>query len=220
MSDQLAVEALIARFEQSPELVNEAPAWKVSLNFSEWQQKLGLSHALAAPIARLRTYSNGERVSVASDRKIHIEAEIALRLGADVCRASDPLIVDSLQPCLELVDYTFPFGDLSTLFSHSFFHAGVVLGLEHPLAHLPSFGPALPCVRNGGTTHERVPGTVPNNILVALGSLSERVLEAGGSLHRGQLVLCGSYAQPIAFGEGECVEADFGDRLGKLSVKR
>jgi 2-oxo-hept-3-ene-1,7-dioate hydratase len=220
MSDQLAVEALMARFEKTQELVDEAPAWKVSLNFREWQQKLGLTHALAAPIPRLETYVSGLRISVASDRKIHIEAELALRLGADVRRISDPFVIDSLQPCLELVDYTFPFGDLSTLFSHSFFHAGVVLGLERPLAQLPSFASGLPCVRNGATRHERVPGTVPDNIVQALGALSQRVLEAGASLRRGQLVLCGSYAQPIALGEGERVEADFGEELGRLSIER
>jgi 2-keto-4-pentenoate hydratase len=220
MSDQLAIEALAARLERNPELRSEAAGWKVSLNFRVWQEKLGLTHALAAPIPRLQAYKNGQQISVGPDRRIHIEAELALKLGADIRTSSDPLVIESVQPVLELVDYTYPVGDLPTMFSHSFFHAGVVLGAERPLEKLPPFPARLPHVRMGDTTHARVPGTVPDDILKALGQLSQRVFEAGGTLRRGQLILCGSYAEPMALSVGERIEANFGDEIGTLSVAR
>jgi 2-oxo-hept-3-ene-1,7-dioate hydratase len=220
MSDQLAIEALAARLERNPELRNDAAGWKVSLNFRVWQEKLGLTHALAAPIPRLQTYENGQQVSVGPGRRIHIEAELAIKLGADIRTSSDALIVESVRPVLELVDYTYPVGDLPTMFSHSFFHAGVVLGTERSLEDLPAFPAGLPQVRKGDTTHARVPGTVPDDILKALGQLSRRVLEAGATLRRGRLILCGSYTEPMALGVGERIEANFGDGIGTLSVAR
>jgi 2-keto-4-pentenoate hydratase len=220
MSDQVAIEALGARLARNPELKDGAAGWKVSLNFRVWQEKLGLTHALAAPIPRLQTYEHGQQISVGPGRRIHIEAELALTLGADIRASSDPFVIESVRPVLELVDYTYPVGDLPTMFSHSFFHAGVVLGSERSLEKLPVFPAGFPQVRKGDTAHARVPGTVPDDILKALGQLSRRVLEAGASLRRGQLILCGSYAEPMALGVGERIEANFGDGIGTLAVAR
>jgi 2-keto-4-pentenoate hydratase len=220
MSDQGAIEALAARLARNPELKDGAAGWKVSLNFTAWQEKLGLTHALAAPIPRWQIYENSQQISVDHDRRINIEAELALTLGADIKTSSDPLIVESVRPVLELVDYTYPIGDLPTMFAHSFFHAGVVLGSERPLTKRPDFPVGFPQVCKGDTTHARVSGTVPDDILKALGQLSQRVLEAGASLRRGQLILCGSYAEPMALGPGENIEANFGEEFGTLAIAR
>jgi 2-keto-4-pentenoate hydratase len=212
MSDLLAAEALRAQLSR---LLMPA-GWKVAFNVAAVQQKLGITHALAAPLPSLHNYPSGARVEVGDERKLHVEAELALQLAADVRNAHDPLAVDGVAPCLELVDYSHPRGDIATMSAHSFFHHGIVLGHLRPLAQLPALPPGLP--RAG--THARLPGLVPDDVLDALAGLSARVLEAGGMLRRGQLVLCGSYIDPIALAPGQRIEVDYGPELGTLSIAR
>lgn len=213
MSDRAAVDALTALLERDPALARDAAGWKVALNFPAVQRKLGLSHALAAPLASLQTYPSGSSMEPASSQRIHVEAELALRLAADARRESDPLVVESAAPCLELVDYALPRSDLAAMFAHSFFHAGIVLGAARPLAQLTL---AAPYPRTGD--RERLPGCVPDDVLDALAGLRTCVLAAGGVLRKGQLVLCGSYIEPVELGTP--VDVDFGPQLGTLSIAR
>ena len=73
MSDQTAVEALRALLARNPE---RPDGWKVALNFPAVQRKLGLSHALAAPLLRLQTHTS---VPQPSSGRVHVEAELALK---------------------------------------------------------------------------------------------------------------------------------------------
>jgi 2-oxo-hept-3-ene-1,7-dioate hydratase len=129
--------------------------------------------------------------------------------------------VESYAPCLELVDYALPKRDLATMFAHSFFHAGLILGAPVPAQSFAPLPPALPSV-HGGAGQTRTPSgaTVPSDVVVALHGLVERVLEAGGALRRGQVVLCGSYIEPMPLLPGSTVRADFGPLLSPLSVSR
>lgn len=212
MSEQIAVEALRALIIEWP----EPAGWKVAFNVKAVQEKLGVTRALAAPLPTLRTYAPGATMDVAVERRIHVEAELVLRMGADVRRAGDPLVADGVAPCLELVDYALPRTDLATMFTHSFFHAGVVLGAWRPLAQLPELQPGYP--RTG--SHHRQPDQVPDDILDALAGAAERIFDAGGTLRRGQLILCGSFIEPAPLVPGQAITVDYGPALGTLSIAR
>jgi 2-keto-4-pentenoate hydratase len=213
MPDRIAVDALTTLLTGAPAVADGAAGWKVALNFPAVQRKLGLTHALAAPLPSLQTYSSGERLGPTASPRLHVEAELALRLGADVRTLSAPLVVAWAAPCLELVDYALPRDGLTAMFAHSFFHAGVVLGAPRALAEvtLPQ-----PYPRVG--ERERLPGCVPDDVLDALQDLRALVIAAGGTLRKGQLVLCGSYIEPAPLMER--VDVDFGPALGTLSIAR
>ncbi|MET0284512.1 MAG: hypothetical protein ABW352_08590 [Polyangiales bacterium] len=209
MPDRIAVDALTTLLAAEPALADHAAGWKVALNFPGVQRKLGLTHALAAPLRSLQTYSPGDSLSPA----VHVEAEVALRLAADVRSASEPLVVEWAAPCLELVDYALSRDGLGAMFAHSFFHAGIVLGTPCPLAKL-----SLPTPYPRAGERERLPGSVPDDLLDALDGLRALVIAAGGALRKGQLVLCGSYIEPVPLAQR--VDVDFGPALGTLSISR
>ncbi len=212
MSDQTAIDTLHALLERNPALATDAAGWKVALNFRAVQQKLGLTHSLAAPLARLQTYASGARLEHASDQLV-VEAELALKLAADARGASDPLVVEWAAPCLEVLDYALPRNDLATMFGHTFFHVGIMLGAPRPLEQVELLAPY---PRSGSA--QRLVGTVPDDVLDALDSLRARVIEAGGMLRKGQLVLCGSYIEPQPL--VTALEVDYGPRLGALAISR
>src|SRR5690349_2504367 len=131
MSDRAADEVLRALLTREGTAVPRA-GWKVALNVPSVQRRLGLSRALAAPLSALQVHANGAALQVPADALLHVEAELALRLNADVTElkttAELRALIESYAPCLELVDYKHPRGDLQAMFAHSFFHAGLVLG--------------------------------------------------------------------------------------------
>jgi len=220
MSDRAALQAL-QRLLSLSDTTQPSFGWKVALNVRAVQQRLGLTHSLAAPLSGTR-YAHGSRARFAQDSQIHVEAELGLTLACDI-REPLPLeelraAVASYRPCLELVDYALPRGDLAAMFGHAFFHAGVVLGEPLAPAALASFRPPLPRLTSTqGGMCERVVGTVPDDVVLALQGVVERVLEAGGWLTSGQLVLCGSYVDPLPLPPGATVSADYGSASLVLS---
>jgi 2-keto-4-pentenoate hydratase len=204
-----------------------APAfgWKVALNASSTQRRLGISHSLAAPLDGGYVLASGADCNADAASQLHMEAELALTLAADV---TTPLplselrgVIASYTPCLELVDYALPRRDLAGMLAHSFFHAGVVLGEDVAAADYAPLSATHPRVTSGGRlVRERSPGAVPDDIVVTLQALSEWVIAAGGALRRGQRVLCGSYVDPVPFPRGASLLVDYGAGFAPLSICR
>lgn len=220
MSD-LAAAALREHCRASPA---RPYAWKVAINFPAGQQRLGLYHALAAPLAADRRQASDALVSLPPSSKLFVEAELGVLLSADITSVL-PLEelrqrVQSYLPCLELVDYSLPSDDLPAMFAHSFFHAGVVVGEPVPAERFAALPVPFPhAVNSEQEAHARVAGVVPDDVLLAVQALSMRVLEADQVLHGGQLVLCGSYIEPVRLRAGASVSVDYGP-LGTVRVRR
>jgi 2-keto-4-pentenoate hydratase len=226
MTDRAARAALQQRIHRLRGGTTARPAaWKVALNFAAFQQRLGLTHALAAPIVQLSVHDSGHTLAAGPGRLLHVEAELAIRLATDLDTSStvEALLssIESYAPCLELVDYALPRDGLDAMFAHSFFHAGVVLGAaisRDDFAPLPT---ELPIARDAwGAQHGPVTGTVPADLTVALRGVLARALEADTQLFRGQLVLCGSYIDPIPLPPGARVTVDYGPQLATLEIAR
>jgi 2-keto-4-pentenoate hydratase len=225
VSDRSAIVVLRQQLE-SPSTPSAPPAaWKVAVNFAAFQRRLGLTHSLAAPIDSLSIHASGAELPSAAARLLHVEAEIALRLGIDLDASSTEdtvrASIESYAPCLELVDYALPRSGLPALFAHSFFHAGVVLGPSVARDAFVTLPRDLPSASDGrGTLHPRVADTVPDDLAHALQSVLERALEAGTQLYRGQLLLCGSYIEPLPLAPGARVKVDYGPTHGHLTIAR
>jgi 2-keto-4-pentenoate hydratase len=198
--------------------------WKVALNKAAVQRRLGLTHALAAPLEGPRVLRSGERLC-AEGAQLHVEAELGLTLAAEV-REPLPLselrsLVQTYTPCLEIVDYALPASGLSTMLGHAFFHAGVVLGEPVSAAEFRGLSAPHPEVTSGGrAVRARAPGQVPEDVVVALQAFAEWVIAAGGYLGPGELVLCGSYIEPVPLPRGASLQVHFGAPFADVCVER
>lgn len=224
MSDQTADALLRELLARRGAEVTRA-GWKVAINVPSVQRRLGLSRALAAPLFQLDVQPNGVALTLPAESKLHVEAELALRLKGDIRepKSSDTLrtLVDSYAPCLELVDYQKPRGDLAAMFAHSFFHAGVVLGDWQSADVFDALRPDYPNATHvSGRRYARQPEVVPIDVIEALSVLVDRVLGAGATLRSGELVICGSYIEPVPLEPGESVRVDYGLAHAPLSVSR
>jgi 2-keto-4-pentenoate hydratase len=202
----------------------EPYGWKVAINSTSAQQRLGLSRPLAAPIEGARIEMSGAACAFDASSQIYLEAELGLLLGRDITQmvALDELrsCVTAYVPCLELVDYALPKRDLTSMLAHSFFHAGLVLGVQRAAQDFVPLAPPFPrALVAGNIVRNRVEGAVPDDVVVALQQLAELVLAAGGTLRSGQLVICGSYIDPVPFPRGAALRFDYGAAYAALDVR-
>ncbi|MFT3924496.1 MAG: fumarylacetoacetate hydrolase family protein [Myxococcales bacterium] len=219
---RVALAKLIADLENRGEII---VGWKVAINFPEVQRKLGLKHSLVAPLTRAAMQGSSEALQFAADRRPHVEAELAVLLGKDVgaeLSASELRgYVAGYAACLEVVDYALPRGDLAGMLQHSFFHVGFVMGQVHPADEfrgLPRECPSL--VSSDGARSAKRDDTVPQDPLEAVSLVVRQVVAAGGQLARGQVILCGSFVEPLPLAPGASLRAQFGEALGALEVTR
>lgn len=221
MTDAAADDALRALLQRRADM--PVLGWKIAVNFPTFQARLGISSALVAPLFELRSFASEVALAATPEAQLHVEAEVCLTLGTDVHEAvsSDALraAIASARPCLELVDYARPRDGIASLFEHAFFHAGIVLGDPVDVAQVASLPDELPRLTSAsGATHARLPFTVPRDLTEVIALAARRAERAGGMLRRGQLLLCGSYVEPLALAPGTRVQADYG--FAQLAVGR
>lgn len=223
MSDRIAAENLRALMESWS---GEPPyAWKVAINHPDGQRRLGLQQFVAAPLRQQIGIASGGLLDTAADRRVFVEAEVAVRVARDLDRppsdAERASCIEAVAPCLELVDYSLPGETLRELLEHSFFHAGIVLGPFLAAAQFPALRAPFPrACSEQGKSRARVEGVVDEDLGQVVAAVAALACEAGAPLRRGQLVLCGSYIQPLGLRTGTSVEVDYGPELPKLSVHR
>ena len=195
--------------------------WKVGLNVREMQERLGLGASAVAWLDGRRVLRSGEAFAAPTGSAIHAEAETALRLGSDVpagatAEAARAAIAERM-PALELVDYARPRGDLEAILAHSIFHAATVLGAPTDVVE-PAVGSTLPRVEVGGAVRAVAnPAWAPPELGALLVHVAARLATVGEALRAGDLVICGSYVQPLAVAPGDEIAADFG-AFGRVSI--
>lgn len=195
-----------ARAEGMPRL-----GWKIGLNVPEVQARLGVAHGGVGWLDGRRRHASGDTVTIPPGARLHLEPEVALRLGADVpagagadeARAG----IAAVAPALELVDYARPVGGpdpLAAVTGHAMFHAGCVLGAEAPPLPPDGLGTRWPelCVGARRSAPPR-PGLVAEwGELVAFAAAFLGAF--GEALRAGDWLLSGSYTEaalPLAAGD-------------------
>jgi 2-keto-4-pentenoate hydratase len=197
--------------------------WKVGLNFPEAQARLGLSAPTVGWLHGGRVLTSGAVHSPADAARRFVEAEFCLRLGRSVvpgvstAEARDAIA--GVAPALEIVDYGRSWASLEAIVSHSMFHDATVRGSEVTPAHLPQLGAALPRVLvDGQVVAVAREGLVPRELAAVIVIVANFLARYGESLEAGDLVLSGSYTNPVPAPAGARIVAEFGS-WGEVSVR-
>lgn len=211
----------LARVRSEQDRGLQRVGWKVALNAPPVQKQLGLDGWVVAALPA-ECVLDEPVFEAAPERKIHIEVEIAIRLGTSLpSRVTPEEAAESIEgyaPAIELVDYALPTNEgLTGISAHSFFHAGSWVGVAHGGFH--PIGPEYPIVYKDG---EPVAGAVPelavnDPALIALGTaaLLERYDER---LDGGDWIFCGSLINPVEATAGDEFAVDFGP-MGAIDLR-
>lgn len=196
--------------------------WKVAFNDPVARARLGVDEPFAGWLDPANAVASGAAVSYPAGAQLRVEAEIALRLMHDVPAGGSPAdvagAIEAVAPAIELIDMNRPSSSLAAMVEHSFFHFGTVLGNELPIERLASPAEALKDLRIDGESHgPALPGRVPADLASLLAGLATLLAHHGEALRARDIVICGSYNDPVPVAPGARVEADFGP-LGTVEV--
>ena len=198
--------------------------WKVGINVPEVQSSLGLRHPGIGWIDGRRVLASGAVLEAPPGARLHLEPELAIRLGRGVAAGDSPAAaraaILAIHPALEVVDYAKPADGLDAIVSHSMFHAGAVLGAPGAIAETIDLGGRWPELEVAG-----VSGGFPRRDLVPadLGELIAFVASYLAAfderLEAGDIVLSGSFLdRAMRIRAGEEATARFGT-LGEVRVR-
>lgn len=219
MTDERAIDAAYAvQFAHMREAIAGAGrrlGWKIAFNDPAAQARLGLNGPLAGWLDPAHAVASGNAVPYPSGAKIRVEAEIALRLASDVPASASPekaaAAIAAVAPAIELVDMSRPSSGVPAMAEHSFFHFATVLGAEEPIERLESPSDALKELRINGESHgPALPGRVPADLGPLLVRLAALLGHHGEALRARDIVICGSFNDPVPVAAGAAIEADFG----------
>jgi 2-oxo-hept-3-ene-1,7-dioate hydratase len=179
--------------------------WKIGLNFPEAQSALGIAHAAVGWLDGRQLHETGARLPVRSGARFHVEAEICLRMSG-----AAPTVA-SIAPALEIVDYAQSWDGIDDILSHSMFHEATVVGSP--------FNP--PCPRDLGSRWPRLvvndqvvrqprSDLVPADVLELVAFASDFLSHFGETLLAGDLLLSGSFTDPVSVAAGDVIVAEFG----------
>lgn len=196
--------------------------WKIGCTSAVMQEYLGVDHPCMGTLFSGQIHHGAARLTASDYRRLGLECEIAVRLGADLAEGADPAAAVAAMMCsVEIVEERFTeFSACAkeTLIADDFFSIGCVLGVEVPLADLPALGGL-----RGRFTVDGEPGpegtgaAILGDPMVALGWLAARRAAEGG-LKAGELVTLGSVVKTIYPEAGQRIEARFGG-LGAVTIE-
>ena len=197
--------------------------WKVGLNFPEVRAAVGLSEIVVAWIDGGRVLRSGVAFPVPPDAKLHVEAETCLRVAHKIPAGATPEAawqgIDVMAPALEIVDYARSSSNVAAMVTHCLFHEATVLGAQTGASAHAELGTRLPEVTlNGTVTGAPRSDTVPTDLGEVVATVARLLGAVGQELEPGDLILCGSYTNPLPVAAGDMVSVDFGT-LGTVELR-
>lgn len=196
--------------------------WKIGCTSTVMQTYLGVDHPCMGTLFAGQIYEGAARLEAKSYRRLGLECEIAVRLGADLAPGADPAAsVAGVMCSVEIVEERF--ADFSacakeSLFADDFFSMGCVLGPPREVSALPDLATLRGGFRiNGAPVAEGTGAAILGHPLSALAWLAEQRAVEGG-LKAGEIATLGSVVKTIYPVAGDRVEASF-DGLGEVVVE-
>ena len=196
--------------------------WKIGINDPAAQQRLGLDATLVGWLDGERVFETGQAYRTSAGAKPRVEAEIAVRLGAEVPVGSSVGVARSaiaaIAPAIEFVNGTKPLSPLDELLAHDILHDGVLFGAESDLSLAANLSaPAFPVVTRAGDDPRRaIAGRYPDDLAEIVAHTANVLGHYGESLRAGDRIICGSFIDPFDISPGDRIDVDFGP-LGSLT---
>jgi 2-keto-4-pentenoate hydratase len=184
--------------------------WKAGLGTAAAMQRVAIDAPLVGYITGQTLLADGTEVAIAGWSNPTLEAEVAIRLGADVpagaTRSHTLAAVAAVGPAIELVDLGPP-DDVEAVLAGNIFHRAVLLG---ELAPWPS-GRDLDGVRleihtaGAPSVHDVDPRELLGDLVEVVRALADQLPAADDVMRAGDVVITGAAAPASALQGGEQV---------------
>lgn len=181
--------------------------WKVGFGSPGALERLSLDRPLVGFLTDAGLLNDGADVPLAGWTAPTLEAEIAVRLGADVpgdaSRAAVRAAVGGIAPAIELADVHPPPADVARILAGNIFHRHVVLG-DFDSTRRDATGVTGRVLRNGleiAATAE--PAALTGDLLEVVRSAAKALAACGEALRAGEVVITGAVVPPIRVAPGE-----------------
>ncbi len=203
--------------------------WKIALTTPVMQSFVGIPHPLAGAILAASIRQSPARLSSGDWVHLGLEAEIAVRLGADLADRGAPYhresVAASVVACmaaLEIVDdrhCEYRALDPHLLIADNAFNAGCVIGPEQRDWRSLDLQAARGSMRiNGEVVGAGVGGDVLGHPLEALAWLANHLIDRGRWLRAGDVVLTGSIVTTQWPAVGDAIAAEV-EGLGRAACE-
>ena len=195
--------------------------WKVGLTTPQAQRHFGTDGPCFGRLFSDMAEANGSTLPSGRFGGPLIEAEIALRLGADWHpEATASELIEETIPAIEIVDSRYPQGpaDIGALIADNVSAAGFVLGDPAPFSSGFDFeGCRADVTRNGNAEVSGVGSNCLGSPLSSLAWLANELAQRGRSLRAGEVILTGSLIAPFALKPGDAIRIEF-EGLGSVAI--
>ena len=183
MSLERGTNAMLVRRREILVQRAEPVGWKVGINVTAAQEKLGIDAPLAGFLTTDGLLEDGAEVSL-SDGPVMAESEVAVELG------DDARSIVALLPALEVVDPPDLDQDVETILAGNIFHRAVAFG---PRVDAREPGAARILV-NGELEHEVAPAETVAHLDDMVELVRRRLLDADQDLSPGDRIITGALA--------------------------
>jgi 2-keto-4-pentenoate hydratase len=216
MREQLAVRRARLRAGERP------VGWKVGFGSPAAFERLAIDRPLVGFLTDAGLLADDAEVSLGGWTAPALEAEIAVRVGADV--AGDASVEDvrstvtGVAAAIELADVHPPPEDVRAILAGNVYHRHVVLGAFDPTRSDAS-GVTARILRDGvevAATDE--PAAATGDVLEVVRLTAELLAACGEALRSGEVVITGSVVPSIAVSPGERLRVEL-PPLGSLELR-
>ncbi|HTX01596.1 MAG TPA: fumarylacetoacetate hydrolase family protein [Acidimicrobiales bacterium] len=180
--------------------------WKIGCTTATMQRYLGVDSPCAGTMFLAGLWRATHRFVIPAGRRLGVECEIAVRLGADLPPRPGGWSADAVAPavaaCIAAIEVvedrydSYPDLDTPTLIADDFFHHAAVLGAEHERSDARLLREATASMAiNGEPVGSGAGSDVLGEPLAALAWLATAAAGWGTPLRAGEIVLLGSLVQ-------------------------
>ncbi|MFT5172789.1 MAG: 2-keto-4-pentenoate hydratase [Gammaproteobacteria bacterium] len=197
--------------------------WKLAATGPAGQELFGIKEPIFGFLTP-RTYASGAHVSAREFVSLHVEAEIAFKLGTELAGPGVTAVdafaaVESVMPAIEVPDILFAtIPPVSDAIANSALAGAIVLGSEMMLSDPRDLaGEEVAFVHNGEVVSTNTGRELMGDPLNALAWLANQLAVRGHSLARGDIVMSGGISKLLRPEVGDRIEASF-TGLGLVSM--
>lgn len=212
MSDDLIAQGLAEQLDGT--LAGPPLGWKVGFASPAQMAAFGTDLPLTGRLSEDRRLASGASVDLSGWVKPVLEAEIAVRIDADLPPDCTPGLaaraVGAVTSAIELADLDGPLDDPRSILAGNVFHRAVVLGAwDVERAGLDLAGITLTVRGSDADVEDAGPEDVLGPLAALVAGVARRLAPAGARVRAGDVVITGAVVPPIPVRAGQQVEVAF-----------